>query len=160
MRCKLLFIVIGLLLVPILCFLCWQAGGTLGPLFLDRPVHDVDGKLTPVSISNDLTNTALNSYSVSLVIVPKPNFLPASGFLTLVGIPKPDNSSSGLFPDVRLELTGVVLRKGGSQSMVKPVRIPSSTVIAREPFIIFLDFRTLRPDSVEFHAPTLRPEKL
>src|SRR5213592_3501806 len=65
MRNQFLMIVVMILwlgITSILCFVCWQAGGAYGPLFLARPSTDVAATLTPVSLSDDLTNTPLRAY--------------------------------------------------------------------------------------------------
>ena len=73
-------VILWLGVTSILCFLCWQAGGSHGPLFLARSSTDVAATLTPVSLSDDLTNTPLRAYTLSVTIVPKPEGLPASPY--------------------------------------------------------------------------------
>ena len=98
-------------ITSILCFVCWQAGGAYGPLFHARPSTDVPATLTPVFLSDDLTNTPLRAYTFSVTVVPKPEGLPASGYLLLVVIPKHDVFRLVRFPVVCLRLK-VWLRVG------------------------------------------------
>ena len=150
--------VVGLWLVltPILCFICWQAGGSLGPLFLKRPSTDVKATLTPVSLSDDLTNTPLVNYSFSMTVVPKSEGLPASGYLLLSAVPRPNVLPTVPLPDGRFDLTGIF--ELGQESW-KPIEITQQMVDAHKPFIIFLDCQKRWPNLVEFRMPRLCREK-
>jgi len=143
-------------ITSILCFVCWQAGGAYGPLFHARPSTDVTATLTPVSLSDDLTNTPLRAYTFSVTVVPKPEGLPASGYLLLVAIPKHDVFPAGSVPGGMLAFKGLV--ESGPESW-KPVAISSQMLGAQRPFMIFLDCQTGRPDLVEFRNPRICREK-
>ena len=159
MRNQFLMIVVMILwlgITSILCFVCWQAGGAYGPLFHARPSTDVPATLTPVFLSDDLTNTPLRAYTFSVTVVPKPEGLPASGYLLLAAIPKHDALPTGSLPGGMLAFKGLV--ESGPESW-KPVAISSQMLGAQRPFMIFLDCQTGRPDLVEFRNPRLCREK-
>src|SRR5258708_2624994 len=97
MRNQFLMIVVMILwmgITSILCFVCWQAGGAYGPLFLAPPSTDVTATLTPVSLSDDLTNTPLRACTFTVTVVPKAEGLPASSLSDL----ESDRSGGILLP--------------------------------------------------------------
>lgn len=158
-RSKFHFIIgaaLWLIITPILCFICWEFGGEYGPLYQERPSTDVAGKSVPVSLSDDLTHSQLASYSFSVTAVPKPEGLPASGYLVLVASPKRDFVPSGSPQYGMLELKGVF---EGAQEVIKPFDISSQMKGAEGQFIVFLDYQASRPDLVEFRSPQLCREK-
>ncbi len=149
-------VVLWLVFTPILCFVCWQTGGVHGPLFLSRPSKDVRATLTPVSLSDDLTNTPLRAYSFSVTTVPKADGVPASGYLLLVAVPRREVLPLGSLPDGMFELRGVF---ESEQEFLKPVAVSSQMLAAQGPFMVFLDCQTRRPDLVEFRTPRLCRDK-
>jgi hypothetical protein len=159
MRNKLLlFVVTALWLVftPLLCIYCWESGRIHGPLILDRPAKDVASTPAPVSLSDDLTNTPLNSYSFGLTIVPKVEGVPASGYVVLLAVPNNKALPAGSLPDGMLEMRGVFQN---GYEIVKPFTISAEMLRAPGPFIIFLDYTTSHTDLFEFHMPQIRREK-
>ncbi len=159
MRNKLLlFVVTALWLVftPFLCIYCWESGRIHGPFFPKNPAIDVASVPAPVSLSDELTNTPLNSYSFGLTIVPKTKGLLAGGYIVLVAVPNHKALPTGSLPGGMLEMRGVFQN---GYEIVKPFSISSQMLGTSGPFIVFLDYTTPHTDLFEFRMPQIRREK-
>jgi hypothetical protein len=145
-----------LVFTPFLCIYCWESGRNYSLFYPKNPARGVVTVPAPVSLSDELTNTPLNSYSWGLAMIPKTKGLPAGGYVELVAIPNRSALTKGSPPGGMLEIRGVFQN---GYEVVKPFSISSQMLAASGPFIIFLDYTTPNTDLYEFRMPQICREK-